>query len=136
MRRWTNAGPSSRCCSPDLFPDRAPSRRGGGDRLRPSSRLGKGFLTGTIDASTSFGEGDICATIPGSPRTPDRPTSGARLLKDVAARNGATTAQIALAWLLAQKPWITPIPGTRKLHRLEENLGTRYLAHVERLTGR
>ena len=58
------------------------------------------------------------------------------LLKDVAAPNGATTAQIALAWLLSQKPVDRPHPRDRKLHRLEENLGTRYLEHVERLTGR
>ena len=90
----------------------------------PYSPLGKGFLTGTIDASTSFTEGDIRATIPRFAE--DARQANQRLLdllKSVAERNGATTAQIALAWLLAQKPWIAPIPGTRKLHRLEENLG-------------
>lgn len=91
----------------------------------PFSPLGKGFLTGTIDTSTTFEAGnDIRATIP-------RFTTEARennravvdLLAGIAERKGAAPAQIALAWLLAQKPWIVPIPGTRKLHRLDENLG-------------
>jgi aryl-alcohol dehydrogenase-like predicted oxidoreductase len=90
--------------------------------LVPFSPLGKGFLTGTIDSSTSFGEGDLRASLP-------RFTEQARaanqalveLLEAVAARISATPAQVALAWILAQQPWIVPIPGTTKLHRLREN---------------
>ena len=128
----------------------------------PFSPLGKGFLTGKIDESTTFDSSDIRTTIP-------RFTSEARranqalveLLGAIAARKNATPAQIALAWLLAQKPWIVPIPGTRRLERLEENIGAatvdltpddlhdiesaaskitvegaRYPEHLERLTGR
>jgi aryl-alcohol dehydrogenase-like predicted oxidoreductase len=128
----------------------------------PYSPLGKGFLTGTIDQTTSFDSGDIRTTIP-------RFTAEARsanqalveLLGRIAARKHATPAQIALAWLLAQKPWIVPIPGTRRLERLEENIGAaeveltaddlgeiedaaskievqgaRYPDHLERLTNR
>jgi aryl-alcohol dehydrogenase-like predicted oxidoreductase len=128
----------------------------------PFSPLGKGFLTGKIDESTTFDSSDIRTTIP-------RFTSEARranqtlveLLGEIAARKNATPAQIALAWLLAQKPWIVPIPGTRRLERLEENIGAaavdltpddlheiesaaskikvegaRYPKHLERLTGR
>jgi aryl-alcohol dehydrogenase-like predicted oxidoreductase len=128
----------------------------------PFSPLGKGFLTGKIDERTTFHSSDIRTTIP-------RFTSEARranqalveLLGEIAARKNATPAQIALAWLLAQKPWIVPIPGTRRLERLEENIGAaaidltrddlhdiestaskikvegaRYPEHLERLTGR
>jgi aryl-alcohol dehydrogenase-like predicted oxidoreductase len=128
----------------------------------PFSPLGKGFLTGKIDERTTFHSSDIRTTIP-------RFTSEARranqalvaLLGAIAAGNNATPAQIALAWLLAQKPWIVPIPGTRRLERLEENIGAaavdltlddlheiesaaskikvegaRYPEHLERLTGR
>jgi aryl-alcohol dehydrogenase-like predicted oxidoreductase len=92
--------------------------------LVPFSPLGRGFLTGRVDASTEFASGDIRATLP-------RFTTEARaanqalvdLLNRIAAAKNATPAQIALAWLLAQKPWIVPIPGTRRLERLEENLG-------------
>jgi aryl-alcohol dehydrogenase-like predicted oxidoreductase len=91
----------------------------------PFSPLGKGFLTGTINASTSFDPGnDIRTTIPRF--TPDalrHNQAVVDLLSSIAQRKGATPGQIALAWLLAQKPWIVPIPGTRKLHRLDENLG-------------
>jgi aryl-alcohol dehydrogenase-like predicted oxidoreductase len=91
----------------------------------PYSPLGKGFLTGTIDASTSFDAGnDIRSTIPRFERDAlehNRPVVD--LLASVAQRKGATPGQIALAWLLAQKPWIVPIPGTRKPHRLAENIG-------------
>jgi len=81
--------------------------RGAGNRLCALQPLGKGFLTGAITASTSFdASNDI----------------------RIAQRTGATPGQIALAWLLAQKPWIVPIPGMRKLHRLEENIGA---ANVE-----
>jgi len=89
----------------------------------PFSPLGKGFLTGTIDATTRFTDDDFRNTVP-------RFDAEARkanlvfveLLAGVAERKGATPAQIALAWLLAQRPWIVPIPGTTKPHRLEENL--------------
>ena len=91
----------------------------------PFSPLGKGFLTGTIDASTSFdASNDIRATIPRfTPEARQHNQAVVDLLANIADRKGATPAQIALAWLLAQKQWIVPIPGTRKLHRLEENLG-------------
>jgi aryl-alcohol dehydrogenase-like predicted oxidoreductase len=92
--------------------------------LVPFSPLGRGFLTGRIDQATEFGAGDIRATLP-------RFTAEARaanqavvdLLGRIAEAKGATPAQIALAWLLAQKPWIVPIPGTRRPERLAENLG-------------
>ena len=91
----------------------------------PFSPLGKGFLTGTITASTSFdASNDIRSTIPRfTPEALQHNQAVVDLLASIAQRKGATPAQIALAWLLAQKPWIVPIPGTRKLHRLEENLG-------------
>ena len=90
----------------------------------PYSPLGKGFLTGTITPSSSFEVGnDIRSTIPRfEPGALQHNQPVVDLLASVAQRKGATPAQIALAWLLAQKPWIVPIPGTRKLHRLEENL--------------
>jgi len=91
----------------------------------PWSPLGQGFLTGKIDASTKFESTDFRAVFP-------RFTEEARsanlavvdLLKQIAQRKNATPAQIALAWLLTQKPWIVPIPGTTKIHRLEENIGS------------
>lgn len=91
----------------------------------PYSPLGKGFLTGTISASTSFDpSNDIRSTIPRfSPEARQHNQAVVDLLASIAQRKGATPGQIALAWLLAQKPWIVPIPGTRKLHRLEENIG-------------
>jgi aryl-alcohol dehydrogenase-like predicted oxidoreductase len=90
----------------------------------PFSPLGKGFLTGAINPGTEFAEGDYRSTVP---RFTDRGAREANLafvelLSSIAQRKGATPAQIALAWLLAQKPWIVPIPGTTKLHRLDENL--------------
>src|ERR1051326_1161858 len=127
----------------------------------PYSPLGRGFLTGKMDENTTFEQSDFRALLP-------RFTAEARkanqslidLLKSIAADKNATPAQIALAWLLAQKPWIVPIPGTRKLERLEENIGAamieltaedlneienavakitvsgaRYPEHLERLTG-
>jgi aryl-alcohol dehydrogenase-like predicted oxidoreductase len=125
----------------------------------PYSPLGKGFLTGKIDETTSFASTDFRNTLP-------RFTADARkanqelvvLLGEIAERRKATSAQIALAWLLAQKPWIVPIPGTTKLHRLEENIaaaavelsaddlreiesaaskvqGDRYPEQIERMTG-
>src|SRR5215211_4757077 len=90
----------------------------------PYSPLGKGFLTGTIDEHAAFASTDIRNSIPRF--TPEaRKANGALvdLLGSIAARKQATPAQIALAWLLAQKPWIVPIPGTRRVERLDENLG-------------
>ena len=100
--------------------------------LVPFSPLGKGFLTGTVDSTTAFSDGDVRAGIP-------RFTAEARavnqalvdLLGRIAAAKGATSAQVALAWLLAQEPWIVPIPGTRRPERLQENLAAADL----RLTG-
>jgi aryl-alcohol dehydrogenase-like predicted oxidoreductase len=91
----------------------------------PYSPLGKGFLTGTIDTATAFHSTDLRTRIPRF-ETEAREANQALvdLLRTVADRKGATPAQIALAWLLAQKPWIVPIPGTRKLDRLAENLGS------------
>jgi aryl-alcohol dehydrogenase-like predicted oxidoreductase len=128
----------------------------------PFSPLGKGFLTGKIDETTTFESSDFRTIVP---RFAPENRKANRVLVDflagLAARKAATAAQIALAWLLAQKPWIVPIPGTRKLQRLEENLGAatveltpddlrdidraaakiavqgaRYPDHLERLTGR
>jgi aryl-alcohol dehydrogenase-like predicted oxidoreductase len=127
----------------------------------PFSPLGRGFLTGTIDRGTTFDRSDIRATIP---RFDPEAREANRALVDrlgaIAARAGATTAQIALAWLLHRRPWIVPIPGTRRRSRLEENIGAtevelgpddlrdiedassavairgaRYPEHLERLTG-
>ncbi|MFI6674970.1 aldo/keto reductase [Kribbella sp. NPDC050470] len=91
----------------------------------PYSPLGKGFLTGTITSSTDFDPAnDIRSTIPRfEPDAREHNQAIVELLTAIASRKGATPAQIALAWLLAQQPWIVPIPGTRKLHRLDENLG-------------
>jgi pyridoxine 4-dehydrogenase len=90
----------------------------------PFSPLGKGFLTGTIDTSTSFEDGDFRNTVPRFADSEARKANLAfvGLLGRIAERHDATPAQIALAWLLAQRPWIAPIPGTTKLHRLEENI--------------
>src|SRR5580658_9161365 len=90
----------------------------------PFSPLGKGFLTGTIDEGTTFASSDFRNTVPRfSPEARKANKALVDLLAAVAARKKVTPAQLALAWLLAQKPWIVPIPGTTKLHRLEENLG-------------
>jgi aryl-alcohol dehydrogenase-like predicted oxidoreductase len=90
----------------------------------PYSPLGKGFLTGTIDATTSFADNDIRTTIPRfSAEARQANHALVDLIARIAERKGATPGQIALAWLLAQKPWIVPIPGTRRLERLEENIG-------------
>ncbi len=130
--------------------------------LVPYSPLGKGFLTGKMDESTKLDGNDFRSTIPRfTPEAMKANRALVDLLAEVAARKGATPAQIALAWLLAQKPWIVPIPGTTKLHRLEENLGAaqveftpsdlaeieaaaskitvqgaRYPEHLEQMTGR
>ncbi|GBQ94943.1 aldo/keto reductase [Acetobacter nitrogenifigens DSM 23921 = NBRC 105050] len=92
--------------------------------LVPYSPLGKGFLTGAMDKDTRIGEGDFRAIIPRfTPEAMDKNQALVDLLKEIAWEKNASPAQIALAWLLARKPWIVPIPGTTKLHRLEENLG-------------
>ena len=128
----------------------------------PFSPLGKGFLTGKIDANTTFDKSDFRNLVPRF-STDARKANQALVdvLTQIAARKQVTTAQLALAWLLAQKPWIVPIPGTTKLPRLEENLGgatvelsaadlreidaaassvtlqgARYPEHLDRLTGR
>lgn len=129
--------------------------------LVPFSPLGRGFLTGKVEAGSSFASNDIRATMPRF--TPEALAANREmvdLLDRVARRKGATPAQMALAWLLAQKPWVVPIPGTRKLSRLEENMGAadiemsaaelaeldaaaaaieiqggRYPEHMERMTG-
>jgi aryl-alcohol dehydrogenase-like predicted oxidoreductase len=128
----------------------------------PFSPLGKGFLTGKIDADTKFDGTDFRNVVPRfAPEARRANQALVDLLGRVAARKKATPAQIAIAWLLARKPWIVPIPGTTKIHRLEENLGAvaveltpddvreiesaaskievrgaRYPEHLERLTGR
>jgi aryl-alcohol dehydrogenase-like predicted oxidoreductase len=90
----------------------------------PFSPLGRGFLTGKIDENTKFDKNDFRNTLPRFGEENRKANQAlVDLLTKIAQRKGATPAQIALAWLLAQKPWIVPIPGTTKLHRLEENLG-------------
>lgn len=90
----------------------------------PFSPLGRGFLTGKIDAASTFSDDDVRSKLP---RFADSAREAnhnlVTLIGQIAQRKGATPAQVALAWLLAQKPWIAPIPGTTKLHRLEENIG-------------
>jgi len=91
----------------------------------PFSPLGKGFLTGKIDENTKFDSTDFRNIVPRfSPEARKANQSMIDLLNNIAAKKNATPAQVALAWLLAQKPWIVPIPGTTKLHRLEENIGS------------
>ena len=91
----------------------------------PFSPLGKGFLTGKIDENTKFDSSDFRNIVPRfSPEARKANQSMIDLLNSIAQKKNATPAQVALAWLLAQKPWIVPIPGTTKLHRLEENLGS------------
>jgi aryl-alcohol dehydrogenase-like predicted oxidoreductase len=130
--------------------------------LVPYSPLGKGFLTGKMDEKTTFAKSDFRSTLPRfTPEALKANQALIALLETIATRKQATPAQIALAWLLAQKPWIVPIPGTTKLHRLEENIGAaaitltadhlreietaaakitvhgaRYPEHLEQLTGR
>jgi len=92
--------------------------------LVPYSPLGKGFLTGKIDENTAFDSTDFRTTLPRfTPEARKANQALVDLLGTIAARKNATPAQIALAWLLARKPWIVPIPGTTKLHRLDENIG-------------
>jgi aryl-alcohol dehydrogenase-like predicted oxidoreductase len=128
----------------------------------PYSPLGKGFLTGKMDENTTFGSNDFRSTLPRfTPEALKANQALVDLLGAIAKQKKATPAQIALAWLLAQKPWIVPIPGTTKLHRLEENIGAvaielsagdlqqiesaaskitvegaRYPEHIEKMTGR
>ena len=93
--------------------------------LVPYSPLGKGFLTGKMDANTKFGSSDFRSTLPRfTPEALKANQAVVDLLDRIAKQKGATPAQIALAWLLAQKPWIVPIPGTTKLSRLDENIGS------------
>jgi aryl-alcohol dehydrogenase-like predicted oxidoreductase len=106
----------------------------------PFSPLGKGFLTGAINENTSFDSTDFRNTVPRfSPDARKANQVMVELVTRIAADKGATPAQVALAWLLAQRPWIVPIPGTTKLHRLEENIGgaavtltTQDLADIQR----
>ena len=92
--------------------------------LVPYSPLGKGFLTGKIDENTTFDSSDFRSTLPRfTPEALKANQALIDLLGSIAEQKQATPAQIAIAWLLAQKPWIVPIPGTTKLHRLDENIG-------------
>ncbi|HEX4696413.1 MAG TPA: aldo/keto reductase [Candidatus Udaeobacter sp.] len=128
----------------------------------PFSPLGRGFLTGKVDENTTFHSSDLRSTLPRfTPEARKANQALVHLLGAIAKRKKATPAQVALAWLLAQKPWIVPIPGTTKLKRLEENIGAaaieltaddlreiesaaskinvqgaRYPEHLEQLTGR
>jgi aryl-alcohol dehydrogenase-like predicted oxidoreductase len=128
----------------------------------PFSPLGKGFLTGAINENTTFDSTDFRNVVPRfTPEARKANQALVDLLGDIVARKQVTSAQIAIAWLLAQKPWIVPIPGTTKLHRLEENIGAvavelmteelriidgavskitvqgaRYPEHLQRLVGR
>ena len=99
--------------------------RGTGHRTGALQPLGRGFLTGKITEETTYDKSDIRS---GNPRfTPEAIKANmvvVDLLKKIGAQYDATPAQIALAWLLAQKPWIVPIPGSRKLHRLDENIAS------------
>ena len=93
----------------------------------PFSPLGKGFLTGKISEETKFDKTDFRNIVPRfTPENRKANQAVVDLLSKVAEQKKATPAQIALAWILAQKPWMVPIPGTTKLHRLEENIGRRY----------
>ncbi|AKB31023.1 Aldo-keto reductase [Methanosarcina siciliae HI350] len=100
-----------------------PTLEGLGIGFVPFSPLGNGFLTGKIDKNTTFGEGDIRSILT---RFLSENIDANQVLLDligkIAETKNATPAQIALAWILAQKPWVIPIPGTRKLERLEENI--------------
>lgn len=110
--------------------------------LVPYSPLGKGFLTGAMSKDTKLGADDFRSILPRfTPEAMEKNQVLVDLLKRIADENRATAAQIALAWLLSQKPWIVPIPGTTKLHRLKENLGasdlkltSADLAEIERAT--
>lgn len=104
--------------------DILPTLEGLGIGLVPYSPLGRGFLTGQVDANTTFAAGDFRNSLPRfTPEARKANQALVDLLVRMAQAKNATPAQVALAWLLAQKPWIVPIPGTTKVHRLEENLG-------------
>ncbi len=108
----------------DPEPEVLPACAGLGIGFVPWSPLGQGFLTGKIDANTRFDSSDFRAVFPRfTPEAREANLALVELLNQIGERKKATPAQVALAWLLAQKPWIVPIPGTTKLHRLEENLG-------------
>lgn len=95
----------------------------------PFSPLGKGFLTGKIDKATQFSDQDFRKSVPRfAPEALEANRALVEQLEAIAQRRKATPAQIALAWLLAHKPWIVPIPGTRSLTRLDENLGATSLS--------
>ena len=95
----------------------------------PFAPLGKGFLTGKMSAETEFAKNDFRSIVPRfSAEARQANQVFVTLLQEIAAAKQATPAQIALAWLLSRKPWIVPIPGTTKLHRLEENLGATAVA--------
>ena len=101
-----------------------PALEGLGIGFVPFSPLGRGFLTGKMNENTAFDTSDLRSTLPRfTPEARKANQALVDLLGEIAKRKKATPAQIALAWLLAQKPWIVPIPGTTKLHRLEENIG-------------
>ncbi|MNX33545.1 L-glyceraldehyde 3-phosphate reductase [compost metagenome] len=103
----------------------------------PFSPLGKGFLTGAIKEGAIFGSDDFRSKVPRfSPDAIKANQVLVDLIGQIAKDKGVTPAQIALAWLLAQKPWIVPIPGTTKLHRLEENLGAAAVTLSEAELGR
>jgi aryl-alcohol dehydrogenase-like predicted oxidoreductase len=107
----------------DPEPEVLPTLAELGIGLVPFSPLGKGFLTGTVEASTAFADGDIRATIPRF-EAENRAANQAIVdhVRALAAAKGATPGQIAMAWLLAQHPWIVPIPGTRRIERVQENM--------------
>jgi aryl-alcohol dehydrogenase-like predicted oxidoreductase len=108
----------------ELEKDILPTLEELGIGLVPFSPLGRGFLTGKIDENTTFDSTDFRNTLPRfTPEARKANQALVDLLGKIAEEKNATTAQIALAWLLAQKPWIVPIPGTTKLHRLKENIG-------------
>jgi aryl-alcohol dehydrogenase-like predicted oxidoreductase len=109
----------------DPEPEVVPTCEALGIGFVPFSPLGSGFLTGKIDQSTAFGSADVRSRYPRfTPEALAANLALVELLKQIAVRKRATPAQIALAWLLARKPWIVPIPGTRKLERLDENLAS------------
>jgi aryl-alcohol dehydrogenase-like predicted oxidoreductase len=110
--------------SPDPEAEVPPTCEELGIGFVPWSPLGQGFLTAKVDAAITFAASDVRSRFPRfTPEARKANQPIVDLLNKIAARKKATPAQIALAWLLAQKPWIVPIPGTRKLERLEENLG-------------
>ncbi|MEU4385971.1 aldo/keto reductase [Promicromonospora sp. NPDC023805] len=108
----------------DPEPDILPTLEELGIGFVPFSPLGRGFLTGTLTSATQLAEDDMRTGLPRfEAENRDANQAFVELLGAVAARKGCTTAQVALAWLLAQQPWIVPIPGTRRISRLEENIG-------------